>query len=427
MALVPPPGPSAGTFSPDRPSADRRSAKQALTNGSRVVPPETTWERIRPHLPDLGVTRVGEITGLDRIGIPVWFAVRPNARTLSVSQGKGLTDAAARVSATMEAVELAHAEEPGLPVRHARLEEIAAAGEVVDVAALPAARHALFGARTAIPWTQARDWATGAPVFVPYELVHADATVPRMPGMGAFLHSTNGLASGNTLAEAVLHGLCECIERDAVALWWQAGAARQAATRLDLAPIAHPAVRDLLDRLRQAGVSPAVWEATSDVGVATVRAVLSDDAADAETRPMPGSGGAGCHPDRVVALCRALTEAAQSRLTAIAGARDDLGRTQYGETQSAQALGTVRALAGAAGSRPFAAVPTHEAGSVENDLAYVVGCLARAGLDRVLVVDLSRNGLPVRVARVIVPGLEGPVDSPSWVPGRRARAAGAAA
>jgi ribosomal protein S12 methylthiotransferase accessory factor len=115
MAFVPPPGPS----------AEMPSVKQALTNGSRVVPPETTWERIRPHLPGLGVTRVGEITGLDRIGIPVWFAVRPNARTLSVSQGKGLSDAAARASAVMEAVELAHAEEPGLPVRHALLREIA--------------------------------------------------------------------------------------------------------------------------------------------------------------------------------------------------------------------------------------------------------------------------------------------------------------
>ncbi|GJE00522.1 YcaO-like family protein [Methylobacterium isbiliense] len=417
MAFVPPPGPS----------AEMPSVKQALTNGSRVVPPETTWERIRPHLPGLGVTRVGEITGLDRIGIPVWFAVRPNARTLSVSQGKGLSDAAARASAVMEAVELAHAEEPGLPVRHALLREIATAGEVVDVTALPAARHALFGLRTEIPWTPARDWATGAPVFVPYELVHADATVPRMRGMGAFLHSTNGLASGNTLHEAVLHGLCECIERDAVALWLQAGAARQAATRLDLTRVAHPAVRGVLDRLRQAGVSPAAWDVTSDVGVATIRAVLADDAADAETRPMPGSGGAGCHPDPVIALCRALTEAAQSRLTAIAGARDDLGRAQYGETQSAEALGTVRALAGVAGRRPFSAVPAHAAGSVEADLAHVTGCLARAGLDRILVVDLSRDGLPVRVARVIVPGLEGPVDSPSWVPGRRARAAGAAA
>lgn len=34
--------------------------------------------------------------------------------------------------------------------------------------------------------------------------------------------------------------------------------------------------------------------------------------------------GVGCHNDPAIALCRALIEAAQNRLTAISGARDDL-------------------------------------------------------------------------------------------------------
>jgi YcaO-like protein with predicted kinase domain len=56
-----------------------------------------TWAAVQPLLQEIGITRVGDITGLDRIGIPVWIAVRPNSRTLSVSQGKGLDAPAARI------------------------------------------------------------------------------------------------------------------------------------------------------------------------------------------------------------------------------------------------------------------------------------------------------------------------------------------
>ena len=61
-------------------------------------------------LPALGITRIGDHTGLDIVGLPVWFAARPNSRGLAVSQGKGMTDEQARLSAAMEAVETAYAE-----------------------------------------------------------------------------------------------------------------------------------------------------------------------------------------------------------------------------------------------------------------------------------------------------------------------------
>ena len=77
----------------------------------RVRPPEETWEALRGVLPRVGITRVADVTGLDRIGIPVWQAVRPASRSLSVSQGKGATPAAARASAVMESIELWHAED----------------------------------------------------------------------------------------------------------------------------------------------------------------------------------------------------------------------------------------------------------------------------------------------------------------------------
>jgi ribosomal protein S12 methylthiotransferase accessory factor len=57
------------------------------------------------------ITRPGNITGLDRIGIPVAVVVRPNSRSVSVSQGKGLELPQSMASALMEACEGFHAEE----------------------------------------------------------------------------------------------------------------------------------------------------------------------------------------------------------------------------------------------------------------------------------------------------------------------------
>lgn len=393
---------------------------QTLLNGSRVRPPELTWNAIRPRLREFGITRVGEVTGLDRIGLPVWIAVRPNARTLSVSQGKGLDDIAAKVSAAMEALELAHAEQPELELKYATASEIASTGKLVDLSALPGMRHSVFGRRTAVAWTRAVAWKTEDSVWVPFEMVNADASVQRMDGAGSFLHTTNGLASGNVVEEAILHGLCELIERDALALWGFAGSARQAASRIELASIDVSVAADVIQKLRSTEIEPIVWDATSDVGVATIRVALYDETSDPETRPLPVSVGAGCHLDRTIALCRALTEAAQSRLTAIAGSRDDLGRQRYRETQSANALNAFRAYAhGNTGQKPFNAIPSTTTESVAEALDLVVSRLAQAGLAQILTVDLSKSGMPVSVVRTIVPGLEGPTDSPSYLPGAR--------
>ncbi len=51
-------------------------------------------------------------------------------------------------------------------------------------------------------------------VWLPYELVHANYTLPLPTGSGCFPASTNGLASGNHMLEAICHGLAEVIERD---------------------------------------------------------------------------------------------------------------------------------------------------------------------------------------------------------------------
>ena len=44
-----------------------------------------------------GVTRLADVTDLDRLGVPVFQAVRPWGLSLSVHQGKGLTSESAQM------------------------------------------------------------------------------------------------------------------------------------------------------------------------------------------------------------------------------------------------------------------------------------------------------------------------------------------
>jgi ribosomal protein S12 methylthiotransferase accessory factor len=91
-------------------------AKSGGPGTSREVTAADTYRRVRPHLRRIGVTRVADITGLDRVGIPVFNAICPRSRdTVSVYSGKGVTPTAARTSAVMEAVERYHAARPRLP------------------------------------------------------------------------------------------------------------------------------------------------------------------------------------------------------------------------------------------------------------------------------------------------------------------------
>ncbi len=284
----------------------------------RVWSPEETVARVRHLFPILGITRVADVTGLDTVGIPVVMVCRPNARSLSVSQGKGVDLGCARASGVMEAVELYHGEHVTLPLKLATHNELRYTHEVLDLAGLARASVSRFHHNARLLWIEGRDLHDGRAVWLPFEVVHTDYTLPLPTGSGAFLMSSSGLASGNHPLEAVSHALCELVEHDATTLWHCLDAPARRATRLDLDSVDDPACRELIDRYRRAGVTALVFETTSDLGVASFLCTVVDAAAD-PSRPVPAAGGLGCHPAREIALARALTEAAQSRLTLIAG------------------------------------------------------------------------------------------------------------
>jgi ribosomal protein S12 methylthiotransferase accessory factor len=399
------------------------SKYDALT--PRSCEPQHTWEKLRAFLPAAGISRVANVTGLDVTGVPVWAAIRPNSRSLAVSQGKGTDHESARVSAVMEAVEQHHAERTTLSCRLASWDELQHSDSVIDVRRLPQSREGGFHPRRTLPWVHAEPMSGEQPAtWVPFEMVHANAVLPRVPGSGCFVASTNGLASGNNLAEAALHGLCEVIERDALSTWSAQHGDGDPSTQVDSGSIDDPVSAALLQQFVAAGVDVAVWDVTSDVAVPTYRVILTDRHYDPDLNPKGSAFGAGCSPDPCLAIRRALTEAAQSRVTTIAGARDDLTRDRYRSFQQPTAVAHHRQVLDSwAGMMTFRQRTSMATPTIEGDLHAVLERVAAVGAGPTLMVDLSRDGWPVSVCRIIVAGLEGPQESPSYVPGARARAA----
>jgi ribosomal protein S12 methylthiotransferase accessory factor len=406
-----------------RPAALDEVVPKRLRDGThRAATLGETLARMGALMPAMGITRLANITGLDRIGLPVVVSVRPNARSLSVAQGKGLSLGAAKASALMESIEGYHGERVALPLRLASYDELRACHRVVDLDGLPRQESSVFHPHLRMLWVEGYDLLQDALVWLPLETVHTDFTLPAPPGHGSFAQSSNGLASGNHLLEALSHALCELIERDAVALWQELPAAGQAATRVDLDSIDEPNCFRVLELFERAGVVAAVWEATSDCGLPVFTCSIAERAID-PLHPVPATAGYGCHPNRGIALLRALTEAAQSRLTVIAGSRDDLFHDDFDLAQSPDSLGRERALLEPAGAmRRFADAPAYDGETLNDDVGWELKQLQAIGVRSAVLVDLTLPALGVPVARVVVPGLDGPsVFSSGIVPGPRTR------
>lgn len=391
--------------------------KRVKTGTHRALAEEDTLSRLLPLLPRFGITRVANITGLDDIGIPTVIVTRPESRSLSVSQGKGLSLAAAKVSGIMEAIEQYHAERLTLPLRLASYQERLKDARVVDVDLLP--RYVRpFDPHERTLWVEGVSLRTGDTVEIPAELVHLDLRLPLPPGSGFWPIGSNGLASGNCLVEAIAHGVWEVIERDAIALFYQRSPAEQALRRIKLDTVGGSAAY-LLDKFEAAGVGVALWDITTDLDVPAYFCSIVEKHLD-PFRPVGMARGYGCHIDSEVAICRALTEAAQSRLTRISGSRDDLQKTDFATLRDPANIALHQQQLGEPQLRSCAAAPRLELDTFEEDLGWALERLRAIGLDDIICVDISHPELPFSVVRVVIPGLEGAADVPGYTAGKRA-------
>jgi YcaO-like protein with predicted kinase domain len=361
---------------------------------------EDTLDRIQPLLPTFGITRLAAQEGLAGIAIPVTICVRPSARGHSTSQGKGITRELADVSAVMEAIELFHAERLPPPDVIASVTELRRAGrDFVDPAVLNKLPHeSLYSERDLIGWLVLQRPLGGPRILIPRFYLDLDRAAPATEiSSGAFDATSNGLASGNTLEEAIVHGLYELIERHCFTEYVALDPAERRARELMLDTVDRSShLGELLQRLDEAGLALAVRALHGPLGIPAFRARIQPR--DPEDRT-PGVSGYGAHFVPEVALSRAITETVQGRVTQIAGSRDDFYPYTYHYINKAMLMRPPRASPVDAGSLAWSEIPRPPRFSSFDDvLAWTVELLERHGFADTCFYDHRRpelGNLPV--------------------------------
>ncbi|MFJ3158947.1 TOMM precursor leader peptide-binding protein [Streptomyces kanasensis] len=448
----------------------RPKAADGTGGGHRALTAEQMLER-HGHL-------VGPVTGVVKElrrapGAPAFteayvsgenLAVRPAGPTglragpRALSGGKGLTATEARVSALCEAVErysgTRHGDEPVVRDTYRALGD-----EALHPNAVQLFHERQFHERdrwnaarspfTAVPepfdedrpvdWTPLWSPATGARRLLPTSMLYFSADPPRPHEPVA---DSNGGAAGSSPEDALLQGVLELVERDAVALWWY-NRTRQPA--VDLAAFDEPYVERLRAGYRTLGREVWALDLTADLGI-PVFAALSrrtpavrpagrhpdgpDPAAPRTgtgtgTGTGPGAGpaeeivfGFGAHLDPRIALRRALTEMGQllPAVAAAASGRDTghgaAARWWRGATTANCPYLTPDPHAAPRG--PGSWTHTHRA-DLRDDLTAVTGLLAARGME-LLVLDQTRPDTGIPVVKAVVPGLRH--FWPRYAPGR---------
>lgn len=393
----------------------RPAPKHAPYGVVRTIPPSETIKKITPLMPLIGVTRVAEVTQLDRVGIPNFMSVRPrdSGPGISYYNGKGVTRTAAKAGAMMEAIERYSGERCDLPIIYCDYSEIIRHGPAVDPRQLLVPQVRKYQATLKLEWVEGFDLISRVPTYVPLNAVVCPYEAP--PEKILYYASTNGLASGNTIEEALCHALCEIVERDALAISLTAlelapavrevllsvglkprSLARSGRERFPLVSLDNlpQAATLLVQKLRAAGLRIYLRDITSTAGIPTLDCTIVEN-------DNLVHGGCGTHPDARVALTRALSEAAQSRVACIQGGREDLP-----EVVRPRSAFDPDEIYGGGEMRAFSSIRSYEHDRVDQDVRFLIRRLKQAGFRQAVALDLTRPEVGVPVVRVVVPEAE---------------------
>jgi ribosomal protein S12 methylthiotransferase accessory factor len=344
------------------------------------------------------------------------MTVRPvdSEQGITYYNGKGTDKLSAKAGAMMEAIERYSGERCHHPVTFGSFCKIRRKGPAVDPTQVIVPPIRKFNRRTFLEWVQGFDLLQEVPTYVPMNSV----LCPYFPESVAPIYyaSTNGLASGNTLEEALCHALCEVIERDAMAiscasielapavqsLLQHIGAEHSLSHNRTFPLLSHRGLPRraalLMKKFKRAGLTVYLRNISCTADLATIDCTIVE--------PRGGDapavhGGCGTHPDARVALIRALTEAAQSRVACIQGGREDLP-----EVIQPRRLFDASELFGQGEEIPFHAVPSVENRAVDDDVRLILQNLKREGFTQIVAVDMSAPGVGIPVVRVVVPRME---------------------
>jgi ribosomal protein S12 methylthiotransferase accessory factor len=252
-----------------------------------------------------------------------------------------------------------------------------------------------------LEWNLACDIISGEEYYVPsnavyHPYVHEDSID------GLFKSNTNGLASGNVLDEAILHGMFEVIERDA---WSIFELTHKNYAQIDLDTIESDVVNDTIDKFESEGIKIKLMDFTADINVPTIAASADDTVSkDAGLLTL----GMGTHLDPEVAVLRALTEVAQSRATQINGAREDTVRADFAREAGYERMKRINKFYFKEEENKISLsdIENNATTSITEDIEIVKDELISNDISKILYTDLTRPELDISVVRVIIPEME---------------------
>ncbi len=263
------------------------------------------------------ITRIGNITGLDCVGVPVYSTCRPAARVISVNAGKSRAPEMARAGAIAEGIEFATFENPVGEFR------VAPFGNELDFAV---AKDSEWTPETPIAQEFITKWIDNSQAIAPSDMVWMAWRTPERFEKHEvdFQMSSSGQAVGGSFEDAFIQGIYELVERDATTLRYASW------DRFGVFP---PRVgiedSELYQICASAGLELYLLYCTVDIPIPVYWAILFDE--------FGGTGafaGLGCDLDPGRAAQRACLEAIQSRVVFISGARDDVLRRDYSASKA---------------------------------------------------------------------------------------------
>jgi len=402
---------------------------------SRIKPVEETIKTILPVSSNIGITRLADITNMDILGIPNFSAVLPGTEDyIWVYSGKGPTRMDAKASALMESIERYSSLPSGNRNKmiQGSYKEVSKVSKILHPSNVVEPMILEYDDEMIMDFLSGYDLVNNERILIPAPLALFRYS-PKPPAINPFAyHHTNGLASGNVLEEAICHSLCEVIERDATSLAELNASALpynflRTMTKylsdngleidpvdgtefvdddskypdVDISSIDFKPISNLVKKFNDAKIPLIIKDITSPIGVPTFNAssiewITEDYGYLAE--------GHGTHPDARIALLRAITEVSQTRAANIQGARDDLRKISYGNSNSDEKK--TWQFMKSKNTIQFSEIKSFIHDDILDDINFILSRLVSNGLKQVIVVDLTNPQIMIPVVRTIVPGLE---------------------
>ncbi len=377
-------------------------------SGNRATDGAELLDRLEQLMPSLGVTRLAEISQLAPGSFPVFQSCRPNIHTHVAcgqntgAQGKGRSRLQAQLSCMMEEVESYCCEPKNVQLIRASYRFLS--GHYVTAYPRKLTHNyqlAKATTRTPLMWIRGYCVEHDCELLLPAETVLFPFCPQDYDTESFFPCSSNGLAAGATMLEAVVHGLYEVLERSYLAL---AEAGEAIVDRIPLATAGLLEHEALLGGGQSSDGPP--------LGKLELEAVRFDNVA--RNLPMVIGhlhhggrtyAGYGCSANLDQACDRAVSEALQALAVDISGSREDLdtkrgpaGHAPERRNEPVLELDQARSL-----------WEDHEFSDLRSELDHLIELVHELGYQNIFVANLTRIGIDIPVVKVVVPALPCPM------------------